>query len=165
MEIELRRYQNYLQCSGFAVILFSVWGTIKGFAFFISNWGEWLLAQSEELQQLLNMVFARVIFILFIVIGTFITVMIHYWIGRGAISESRGIRLKRPYVTGAVLLAVLTAAGILLTRFTDFNYDEGDAMKVNSTIIDLSLLIALCEMILAAWKVRKLTQQLEQKEA
>lgn len=165
MEVELRRYQNYLQCSGIAVILFAVWGSIKSIAFLISNWGTWLLSQPEEIQQILETALARIIIIFILGFFSLITIMIHFWLGKGAIFESRGKRLKRPYVAGAVLLAILTITGIFLSLFHAVSEGENDAITVNSTILDLSLLLALGEMIHAAWKVRKLTKQSEQKEA
>lgn len=165
MEVERRRYQNYLQCSGIAVILFTVWSIIKGFAFFISNWGKWVKTQPEDVEQILNTAPGRILIIIFFGIGSLIMLAFHYWIGKGAICESRGIRLKRPYVAGAVFLFIITGLSISATLINAFSENDRDAVTVNTTIIDLSLLFALGEMIHSAWKVRKLTRQSEQNEA
>ena len=165
MEVERRRYQNYLQCSGIAVILFGIWDIIKGFTFFISNLSTWILEQPEETQVIMSSPLAKIISIIMMGIFSLIIFMFHYWLGRGAISENRGKRLRRPYVAAAVIWAVLCAVNIFFTIRTAFSEDEGDALSFNTIIFDFTFILIVVEMTHAAWKIRRLTQQSEKEGA
>ena len=155
MEVERRRYQNYLRCCGIAIILFGVWDVMKGLFVLHSNFYSWMSEQPEDILQVARSPGMRLILILIMGTGSLIVFWFHFWLGRGAISEARGKRLKRPYVAVSVIMAFVCADNIYIALRTVLLGGEGIWVAVNSIIFDLSFIIVVVHMALAARKVRR----------
>lgn len=163
MEVERRKYQNDLRCCGIAIILFGVWDVMKGLAALTSNFNEWVLEQPEDILQVARSPGMRLILIFIMGTGALIVFWFHFWLGRGAISEARGKRLKRPYVAVSVIMAFVCADDIYIALRTVLLGGEGVWVAVNSIIFDLSYIIIIVQMVLAVRKVRGTTQLAEAK--
>lgn len=173
-DAKLRKYENTLVISGAAVVTFGLWSIVKAVLYFIMVSPEGLVKniKSDELAQLQfgdlseNTVgYLLIAVILFLLV---LDLLLRLYIGRSAVADGRHLRKKR--IT-YVVMAFLVAAGLVSSLVTRFFRTEQDTIWVDSfetasvsTIVDLTSLLALIEMIIAAIMVRRLRKELALRE-
>ena len=79
MEVERRRYQNYLRCCGIAIILFGVWDVMKGLFVLHSNFYSWMSEQPEDILQVARSPGMRLILIFIMGTGALIVFWFHFF--------------------------------------------------------------------------------------
>ena len=161
---DLRRYQNNLIVSGYAVMLFTLWTVLKAVltAFLIDD-STGLNAEEEEalfmlLEETGMLQILITIFIIAAVIGLLVILMrIYIW--RCANAEGKGKKKGYFYVVLAMVLAVINALSIIGVWF-GFS-DEGLLSVIVSVLFDAASLFSLLELIFSSIKVKKLRKVLQ----
>ena len=171
-EIKLRKYEHTLVISGVGVIAFGIWSIIKAVLYLILIPVDQLkeLQTTDEVSAMRDIgltdrqtayIFAAVI--LFILVVDF---MLRLYIGRSAFADGRRIRKKR---LTYVVWAMIVSAGLIATtvsRIVKLGAGEENVWRDVtaagnvSIIVDITSLLALIEMIIAAFMVRKLRKEL-----
>ena len=161
-----------LVISGVGVIAFGIWSIIKAALYYLLIPAETLakLAQFSETEELSSLGFtSREIGAFIAGVITFILFLdflLRLYIGRSAFFDGRRFRRKGPVY---VILAMFVSIGLILSiisRIITLGAGEDDVLAnvVSagnvSVIVDVTSLLALIEMIVAAFKVRKLRKQL-----
>ena len=167
-QVKLRKYEHILAVSGVGVIAFGLWSIVKASVYVIlspvSQFSE--LIPKEELEQLEEIgVGERTTDITIIVMLMFaltLDVLVRIYVGRCAIAEGRELKKKRfIYVILAAIMALgLVSAPIhevmgLLGSEVPEQADVMNAMSV-SWIVDITSMLALIELVVAAIMVRRL---------
>lgn len=170
-QVKLRKYEHILAISGAGVIAFGLWSIVKAVIYVIlSPVSQFSQVFTEEDMAQLNIANvgereADIALIVLILFGMVLDVLLRIYVGRRAISEGRFNR-KRRFVY--VVLAFFIAVGMLmqLVRRLVFLFGPGSdpmpavirAMSV-SWIVDVTSLLALIELIIAAIMVRRLRKE------
>ncbi len=154
METEIRRRCQILFYSGRAFILFGLWSTIKMFLWMYLkpfNWEEMFeTAGVEQVDMDLMMKLMFYVLIIAFILGT----CLRLYIGLSAIRESKGKKKKFTYVIMAMIyMGMIFYTNIQLFNGVDNNKAESLWM---SLALDITNVIILTEMIINAWKLRKL---------
>ena len=171
-EIKLRKYEHALVISGVGVIAFGVWSVIKAAIYFILFPLEQLKVadMSKEIGQLQSigltdrelgyMLAAAILF------AMLLDCSLRLYIGRSALMDGR--RLKKKRFT-YVVIAMFIAAGLItniMTRCLRMGSPEETAWSnviasANvSVFVDITSVLALVEMIIAAIMVRRLRKEI-----
>ena len=172
-ETKLRKYEHALVISGVGVIAFGIWSIIKATIYFILIPMEQLsksnMSDDLVVLQSLGMTdrgrgYLIAVIILFVLVVDF---ALRLYIGRSAVYDGR--RLKRKRFT-YVILAMFVAASLtinLINRCVELGSQQetlwGNVMaSANvSVVVDMTSLLALIEVIVAAIMVRRLRRELE----
>lgn len=152
MEARIRRHQDILTCSGYAVILFGAWSIVRMIMIKILDPLELdsLVESAGEADDLFRAVVFAVIIIMLAV-----DLLFRLYIGRSAIKEGSGEKKKLTYV---ILAAAYAAASI----WSDVSYlirslaGSTSLEMVGSVIVDLTSCIALLEIVISSLSLRKL---------
>lgn len=171
-EIKLRKYEHALVVSGVGVIAFGLWSIVKATIYFILIPLDQLTRtqMAEGMSELQSMgITDRALGYLIaaaILFAMLIDFSLRLYIGRAAVIDGRRLGKKR-FVY--VILAMFVAAGLVLSLLSrvlrlaageDSLWTEAIAQANVSTIVDLTSLMALIEMIIAAFMVRRLRREL-----
>ena len=161
-----------LVISGVGVIAFGIWSIIKAALYYLLIPAETLaklgqFSQAEELHSLgftsreIGAFIAGVIIFLLL-----LDFLLRLYIGRSAFIDGRRFRRKGPVY---VILAILVSIGLIvsiISRVITLGAGEDDVLANVisagnvSVIVDVTSLLALIEMIVAAFMVRKLRRKL-----
>lgn len=174
-QIKLRKYESKLAVSGKAVITFGLWSVIKAALFFITQPVDLIKALGiEEEVTATATEFAKNnvnVEVRFVVSGVILAMIFSYmilavllrcYIGRSAITESRGLKKKTVIY---IILAVLMSISLIMALSNVF-LGEPDAdgnvldAALTSRLLDLTSLIALVDLIISAVRVRRLRKKL-----
>ena len=172
-EIKLRKYEHALVISGVGVIAFGLWSVIKAAIYFI------LIPLEPTSSVLMNNDLADLhkqgltdreigyLIAAAILLSLLLDFALRLYVGRSAFADGRRLTKKRFFY---VIWAMFIAAGLvsnLVTRSVQlYSGDEefwGSAISAAnvSVIVDITSLLALIEMIVAAIMVRRLRRKLE----
>ena len=172
-ETKLRKYEHALVISGVGVIAFGIWSIIKATIYFIlipmeqlskSNMSDDLVVLQSLGMTDRGIGYLIAVIILFVLVVDF---ALRLYIGRSAVYD--GSRLKRKRFT-YVILAMFVAASLtinLINRCVELGSQQetlwGNVMaSANvSVVVDMTSLLALIEVIVAAIMVRRLRRELE----
>lgn len=172
-ETKLRKYEHALVISGVGVIAFGIWSIIKATIYFIlipmeqlskSNMSDDLVVLQSLGMTDRGIGYLIAVIILFVLVVDF---ALRLYIGRSAVYDGR--RLKRKRFT-YVILAMFVAASLtinLINRCVELGSQQetlwGNVMaSANvSVVVDMTSLLALIEVIVAAIMVRRLRRELE----
>ncbi|MBE6029414.1 MAG: hypothetical protein E7226_04595 [Clostridiales bacterium] len=171
-EAKLRKYEHALVISGVGVIAFGLWSIIKATICFILVPMEQLSRTnaSDDLAELhalgltdRGIGYLIAVSILFVLVLDF---ALRLYIGRSAVYDGRRLKKKRfTYVVLAIIVAASLASN-LMQRCIALGSNKveiwANAMaSVNvSVVVDITSLLALIEMIIAAIMVRRLRKEL-----
>lgn len=171
-EIKLRKYEHALVISGVGVIAFGIWSVIKAAIYFILIPMDQLIkddlregvaeleVQGVTDREVGYLLAAAILFTLLV------DFTLRLYIGRSAFIDGRRLKKKR---FAYVIMAMFLAAGLvsnLVTRCVDLGsseastWDSAMASANVSVIVDITSLLALIEMIVAATMVRRLRRRL-----
>ena len=171
-ERKLRQYEHILAISGVGVVAFGLWSVVKAVLYFI------LFPNEEVEEQILSEGFssmedaglsdqhALIIIIIIVLVLMNLDFLLRLYVGKSAVADGRGTRKKRfVYVVWAMLIA----AGLIFNMVSRWimigkgeasiwsNLTDADSV---SMIIDATSLLAVIELIVAAFMVRKLRREL-----
>ena len=158
MEAKLRRQQSILFISGIAFIALGAWSIVKTFMVF-------LIDPSELVQHILERVDSAelhstdpVNFFIAILIMLTIELVLRVFVGLSAISESRG-KNRIGYV---VIALFLTAGNIMSTARLVIEFGDPTTLLDNIVpgIIDLTTMVAIADMSIAAIRVKLLRRKI-----
>ena len=170
-EIKLRKYEHALVISGVGVIAFGLWSVVKAVIYFILLPMKQLKAAAMG-QDLVDVqlqatdretAFLLAAAIIFVLVLDF---AMRLYIGRSAFIDGRRLKKKR---FAYVIMAMFVAAGLvsnLVTRYMQMGSGKETAWEsvvasANvSVVVDITSLLALIEMIVAAIMVRRLRKRL-----
>ena len=183
MDRELRRYQNLLACVGTGVVTFGIWSVIKA----VMTYARDKDSLMEFLRAYLGPQYADAVFwILLAFIGAFVVVdlILRLGVGMAARKDGMGERKKtkkhRVYLVAAFVLVIVTVFSMLsnfsdmatlneLSAYLDLNNGQVigpfvDAIfeVVVKTIVDITSMIMIIEMIVAGIKVSGLEKKIRE---
>ncbi len=171
-EAKLRKNEHALVISGVGVIAFGIWSVIKATIYFILIPMEQLTKTGERdvvvgLQSLgltdRGIGYLIAVSILFVLMLDF---ALRLYIGKAAVHDGRRLKKKRfTYVVLAIIVAAsltsnLVQRCILLSSEDALLWGAVMASANVSVIVDITSLLALIEMIVAAIMVRRLRREL-----
>ena len=171
-EIKLRKYEHSMVVSGGGVIIFGVWSVVKAILFFIVSPAEQFqsIYSDEDAQELYDIGFSNTDASLFIFVAILIILIVdlllRFYVGRSAILVGRRMRKKEiMYIVIAIFLGLVLFAGFFARILFAQDYIAGVKTTAWSTgnvssIVDLTSLLALIELIVSSFKVRRLRKEL-----
>lgn len=157
MERKIRKLQNNLLISGYAVIAFGLWSILKAVFYvflkpeYFDDMFEW--AELAEFGELGRKVAYFIIFFALVV-----DTLLRLFVGRRAIKESKGKKVSAFYLlVTAVLMAF--SAGSLVTLFSPDNYSFSITDTIVSGVVELTALFIFCDLFYSSVTVRKLRKK------
>ena len=160
--ILIRKSQNTLIVVGMGTVLFSVWTAVKtlGTLFLLKD--ETVAAARKIADENGLAVSDKSIF-LFILVATFLFMLlfvgIRTQIGLAAISEGRGRRRRKGYLILAaiiIIVSVLEVISNIILSNPEASYGALSAdTSLSSSVIELTSMVMLTEMIVSAVRLRK----------
>lgn len=148
-EVKMRRYQNLLMISGLGVIAFGLWTILKTILL--------LFVKENTLAELPDSL-ARVIFIVVLVVVLAVDFLFRLFIGLSARAEGQGKKKGYAYIVFAILLAIFSLASVVLIFF---DVGETSILELTvSVIVEVTSLIVVIELLVAAFTVKKLRKEL-----
>ncbi len=168
MGAQLRKYQNMLVIIGTGVIYFGAWGYVKLAMYFVGNRADLLknfleTAEQETLTPEMLRVFYSITFVMILLMGGIIFA-VRLYVGLSARAEGMGRRHGTFYLAIAVLI-VLIEGGIMIASVVI--YFSGNSDKTSlldllaTTVVELTSVVLMAEMVVSAVKVRRLEKQMK----
>ena len=172
LQLSLRKHQHTLSVAGMGVIGFGVWGVLKGFLYImfvnplhVSVYTEYENAAGSQEGGLA----AYALAIVLIVLVNVFDLRFRWKIGTRAIEISRGEKLPtagfyvRTMLVTIVDLAEFVLGVLILTGVIPSEEDLAD--RLSTLLMDLTSVVMLLQMIVAAVLVGKITKKLAKKAA
>lgn len=162
-QIRLRKSQNTLVVVGTGIIIMSLWSVIKIISEVFINKDEIVSALRNEGNADLNYLSDSTIVVLFavmIVLMSSIFIAARVFIGRSAIAEGNGRRANFLYIPFTVIYIVLTVMQIRESANSLVSGKSEELLVIEeppvaALMIELTSLIMLTELLIAAIKVRQ----------
>lgn len=146
---KVRRVQSLLYTSGVGIILFSIWSGLRGLESLFEVWNELSREYGTgRVDSVLRVILCLIIFLIIM----FVTFM-YVYIGKTAMSVSRGDKKGNMYIYLSVLLNILSWS-LYISQFT-----KGEIFEVKTIIyilIDLTSNIILIEVIVFSLLLKKM---------
>ncbi|MBO4337053.1 MAG: hypothetical protein J5842_03175 [Lachnospiraceae bacterium] len=160
LEKKLRRYRSDLAVCGKGYILFGFWSVIKVFLTTYGNMDKINQMYGQAEAQGISKTVQTIAFIVFLLIMLSVIMLVHFWIGLGAICLSRGKKKSMIYMfmVGFFMLTNLLA-------IPGYFFNTGQAAEtVNDTsiaalMVDMTVTFILFDIIYCTAKIRKLQKQ------
>ncbi len=162
MREQFRRYQDNLKILGSAVIMFGCWSLVKVLLWLILSWKS-DFSQLSTINGLDVILFAFFIILFAIII---IALLLRLYIGMSARKDAAGKPKKPVYIVLAIIIAAIDAYGLI--SYLGTTLLAGNFLTLTdiiSTIVDITSFIVILEMIIIAFKFRRLRKQLESEAA
>lgn len=156
---ELRRVRDNLRSDGAGYILFGVWGVLKILITVTMNkpFLEKIMEEMEfEADDDLERMVANIVMFIFFAIIALITLLVHLYIGLGAVRYSKGTKKKKGFLVAAVILIILTIHGI--TGYFDpgdYRDDDYDSLFA-SVLVDLTAIFLLVDMLYSVYRIKRM---------
>ena len=168
MQTELRKHQHTLAVVGMGAIGFGIWSVVKAILYLtiINPLKDTVLADYENITDLeYEYLIALGVTIFITILIVLIDLLLRWRVGKLALDIARGNRLPtaRFFVrTGFVILVdalelVMGFLGIIGV----ISSEEELLDSVSTLLVDLTSVVTLIEMVVAAVMIRKITEQLE----
>ena len=153
MEAKIRKHQDILKCSGYAVIAFGVWSIIRMFLLKILDplgIEEMVEIQSEESRE-----FLVAVYFIMVVVLLCVDLLFRVYVGLSAVHEGQGKTVKPVYI---VLTALYAAVSVWsdLSYFFHLNTGSFSLNMLASTIIDLTSCVAMSEIVCSSLSMRRI---------
>lgn len=162
-QIEIRKSQNTLIVVGSGIVLFSIWSAVKMV-------GMLFLLRKETVDALLEKVGPveglsdNAIFLIFFVMTVLVMGLIlgiRVFVGLSAVAEGRGKRRGLLYILIAAVMIIGNIWFFCVGFFTMEAPERFGALtrdqSISTMIIDVTSMIMLAHMVIAALRIRKLT--------
>ena len=162
-EIQLRRFNNNLAGCGSGYILFGLWSVIKTImeVLFNKNYAEELVKGVDVTPE--QMIIFRIIEDIIIVLLLTLVILVHLYVGRGAIRYSRGSN-KKAFLVFAALAFIVNL--VLMPGYYQ-SFKDGTE-KIDTIIVsaaaDVMVLFILADMFYSVSMIKKHTAALTVKE-
>lgn len=156
IEVRLRKVRNNLELAGKGYIFFGIWNVIKLFMTYTMQPGLMDDLVSEMRSEGLNDAELKVSVILtFALISVFVIVM-HLYIGAGAIKYARGTSRKKGYTVMSVIGMVFTVCCLPL-YFTGEEYGGNgvDETDFASVLVDLTMIFIFVDILYLTHMIKK----------
>jgi hypothetical protein len=168
MQTELRKHQHTLAVVGMGAIGFGIWSVVKAILYLtiINPLKDTVLADYENITDLeYEYLIALGVTIFITILIVLIDLLLRWRVGKLALDIARGNRLPtaRFFVrTGFVILVdalelVMGFLGIIGV----ISSEEELLDSVSTLLVDLTSVVTLIDMVVAAVMIRKITEQLE----
>ncbi|MCR5590662.1 MAG: hypothetical protein K6F73_03955 [Lachnospiraceae bacterium] len=155
-EIKLRRHRNNLAGCGSGFILFGLWSAIK--TFMQTMFDKTVLKEIKDATEISSedMFFFNIIVVIILFIIAAFVILLHLYIGAGAIRYSKGKEKK-----GFLVLAAITFLAILCMMPSYFNSAKEGLEHIDTIIVsaaaDIMVLFILADMFYSVTQIKKLT--------
>lgn len=170
-QIKLRQARNTLVVVGTGIIIMSAWTVIKSFSLTLFERDNITAAIREMGEETMAEFSDKEVFAVFCAVlcaVTLIFIGIRVYIGLSAISEGKDKKSGSLYIPftvvyiGITIYQIILQAMDLLVENDDFKLEQPSAAAI---LIELTSLIMLTEMIIAAVKVKKYRNEMRREEA
>ena len=162
-DIMLRRYKKELSTSGGGYILFGLWSVIKIImSVFIGELTVGKIVDQQELDPELRVIFTS-IYLAMMGIAAVAVLLVHLYVGLGAIRASAGSK-KRGYLRVTVILLVANIISLMSYGgyFSDLSNFSIDDTTIASFMVDVTVVIMLIGILRSEKMIKKLTMEKEQ---
>ena len=170
-QIKLRQARNTLVVVGTGIIIMSAWTVIKSFSLTLFERDNITAAIREMGEETMAEFSDKEVFAVFCAVlcaVTLIFIGIRVYIGLSAISEGKDKKSGSLYIPltvvyiGITIYQIILQAMDLLVENDDFKLEQPSAAAI---LIELTSLIMLTEMIIAAVRVKKYRNETRREEA
>ena len=154
-KVRLRRYEDDLNVGGIGVILLGAWDSLKvSMQLIMEAKNEINLDDYSDDEHTIAVGVVIAVIAVFLLL-IFLVFKIHLYIGINASKAAKRQPYKKGYYTGAIILLVISAAGIL-AYFDKIRDIENIDITIASFMVDLTTIYILGTVISATRKIRKL---------
>lgn len=163
IDVSLRRYKKELSTSGGGYILFGVWSAIKVvMSVFVGEFSVKKIVDTYEVEPEDLVLFEAVYFTL-IAIAAVAVVLLHLYVGLGAIRASSGSK-KRGYLRVTIVLLIFSVINLLVYcgqvgDLSNFSFKD---TTIAAFMVDVTVTIMLVGILRSAKMIKKLTIEKEQ---
>ena len=163
IDVSLRRYKKELSTSGGGYILFGVWSAIKVvMSVFVGELSVKNIVDTYEIEPE-SLVFFEAFYFTLIGIAAVAVVLLHLYVGLGAIRASSGSK-KRGYLWVTVVLLIFGIINLLgyggqVGDLSNFSLDD---TTIAAFMVDVTVIIMLVGILRSAKMIKKLTMEKEQ---
>ncbi|MBQ3418114.1 MAG: hypothetical protein IJH32_09835 [Ruminococcus sp.] len=156
-EVKMRRYQNLLTVSGLGVIAFGLWSVLKTFLLLILRND----MREQMFEKMPNELLVKVIVYVILAFLVLTDFGIRLFVGLSARAEGFGKKKGYAYIVFAILIALSSLGSLLLLIFGS-NPDESLLELTVSTIVEVTNLVVMIELLVAAFTVKKLKKEISE---
>ena len=165
-EVKLRQFRDTLELAGKGYIFIGIWNVIKIFMTYTmqqSLMDE--LISDLKAQELSSKEINATLIFAFAFVALFI-IMIHFYIGLGAIKYARKKSVKKGYLVLSVISLVITA-GLLPLYFlgADYGGNGVDDKDIASILVDLTMIFIFVDILYSTHMIKKHSATADDKEA
>lgn len=162
-EQELRRYQNELVIIGGGVIAFGLWSAVRTIlTIFFGN--DQILQEmgtvTNEFPEYRWVFYVLVFLVIFVIIGLFISIRL--FIGSRARREGLGVKKSNLYLVLTVILIVVNIGSMGSVILGILDTEEDVLSEFVQILIDITNVVTLIQLLIAAKKSRQIEKELEQ---
>ena len=159
METVLRRNRSLLNSIGAGIIAIGFWSIIKAILSILTNVAGARDSLAEFLAYWDSMAHIYVIFALLLVF----ILLLHLYVGLCARAEGQRGKQGALYIIVAAALALLYLGSVIfeVVYFEELIVDDTSFDTVVSLFMDITSLVILCELIVAAVRVKYLTRKMK----
>ena len=150
MDIRARKAEINLKSLGTGVILFSAWTLLKYVLTVVLYDAQINEALNDEMRIWFRIIFYGLLLIAF---------LIRFYIGKSARSESEGKRKRAFYIILTGIVLIIDLAAIIFEIIKIFIYPYGILSMIVTTMIDITSLVILTELMVNAIILRKLRKK------
>ena len=153
----LRKYEDNLNVCGMGVIILGTWDVLKVIMQLILDWKEFLsqldleMPDEENAEDLLVIIVAVAV----VIVLTLLLFLIHFYIGRNAIKNSRREPYKKGYFVWTVILLALSLLGTL-SYVDEIKEAEVIETTIASIIVDVTAIYIMATLVISTHKVKQL---------
>ena len=176
-EIELRRNQNTLIITGYGIIAFGVWTLVKTLGMLVFQRDEILSDLIDGLKKVevdITDIPDSVLFGGFLVVISLIfmvDILFRVFVGRSAIKESRDKKRGVLYILVLIIMilrSLNTVFEILMMRIVGTVpvrlFHIATEASLSTMIVEITSMVLMIEMVIAAIRVKRLRKQLKEAE-
>ena len=157
LQVQLRKSQDTLKIAGQGVIAFGLWSTAKSVLYSMLQWNS--ITEEMTMDAEYSRAFAVIAYIIVMAIILGIDIMIRLYIGRSAVSESRGKKKSSAYIVLALTLSALSLTLLIIaTLISDKAASPVDYAK--SIVVEATSVFTSLELCTSAIRIRKLRKQI-----
>ena len=160
-KVKLRRYEDDLNVGGIGVIILGAWDVLKVIMQLIMEGKNEIDLESYSGEEHAIAVGVTIAFIAVFLLIVLLVFRIHLYIGMNASKAAKGQPYKKGYYTGAIILLVISVAG-MLAYIGNIKDIENIDITIASFLVDLTTIYILGTVISATRKIRKLRSILTQ---
>jgi len=156
MQRNLRRYQNLLSISGWAVIAFCIWNILKQVIYILLIPDELNEIKATSMYETEYEIFAYI----FAFVILFLDLGLRLYIGLSARAESNGKKKGMGYVIIAMISATVLGISLIMGIISTSILDDSLVNIIVTLIVDVTSIFAFIELFVSAFNVKSLSKKL-----